>query len=224
MATDYIPADDPGKLQWIGNFHQWLQANGMAHGFSSAEIAAMTTQAGAFGTAMVTQQAAQAAAKAETRAKNRARASAIALGRAYAQRVQTSASVTDADRAAAGLTVPDTTPTATDPDNILTIPAPLLVLDFSVRRQVTVHWGPNPSNERENGRPDKTIGCQVQVARGGISQVEANWTVLEIDTESPVIHVVDETVATTYAYRARYLGKNLKFGPFGDPAVCTVSV
>lgn len=26
------------------------------------------------------------------------------------------------------------------------------------------------------------------------------------------------------AYRARYVGKNLKLGPLGDPAVCTVSV
>ena len=53
---------------------------------------------------------------------------------------------------------------------------------------------------------------------------KAQWTAQEIDTESPIIHTINETTPTTYAYRARYVGKNLKFGPYGDPAVCTVSV
>jgi len=33
-----------------------------------------------------------------------------------------------------------------------------------------------------------------------------------------------DTIPTTYAYRARYVGKKLKSGPFGAPATCTVSV
>ena len=65
---------------------------------------------------------------------------------------------------------------------------------------------------------------QVQTARGGIPAEEALWTTLEIDTQSPTIHTIHEDTPTTYAYRVRYIGKNLKFGPFGDPAVCTVSV
>ena len=35
---------------------------------------------------------------------------------------------------------------------------------------------------------------------------------------------VNETTPVTFAYRARYVGKNLKYGPYGDPVVCTVSV
>ena len=68
------------------------------------------------------------------------------------------------------------------------------------------------------------VGCEVQTARGGIPAAESQWVTIEVDTESPVIHVVADTTPTTYAYRARYVGKNLKFGPFGDPAICTVSV
>jgi len=63
--------------------------------------------------------------------------------------------------------------TSVDPDYMNTIPAPLLLLDFSQRRQVTAHWGPNPSDENHNARPPKTIGCQVQVARGGIPTDES---------------------------------------------------
>jgi len=40
----------------------------------------------------------------------------------------------------------------------------------------------------------------------------------------PLIHTVHEDAPTTYAYRVRYIGKNLKYGPFSAPATCTVSV
>ena len=136
--------------------------------------------------------------------------------------------MTDADRAAAGLTVPDVTPTTAmsggAAGDVAAIPPPVIILDFSLRRQVTVHWGTNPANEHQNARPAKTIGCQVQAARGGIPTDEALWIPLEIDNESPLVHTVNETAPTTYAYRARYVGRNLKFGTFCDPAVCTVSV
>lgn len=48
--------------------------------------------------------------------------------------------------------------------------------------------------------------------------------VLETDTDSPCIHNVSETAPTTIAYRVRYIGKNLKLGPYGDPAECTVTL
>jgi len=64
----------------------------------------------------------------------------------------------------------------------------------------------------------------VQVARGGIVMNEASWVALEIATDSPPTLIVNETQPITYAYRSRYVGKNLKFGALGDPAVCTVGV
>ena len=222
--ADYIPKDDAGRILWLDNFRTWLTAYGATHGFTPAEIAAFVTASGAASFAVTNNQTAQALARSTTAAKNTAIAAAIALARDDAQRIQTYPTTTDAERAAAGITVPDTTGTATPGEKIMTIPPPLMLLDFSVRRQVTVHWGPNPSNERENGRPDGTIGCQVQTARGGIPAAETAWTPLDIDTESPIIHAIADTAPTTFAYRARYVGKNLKFGPFGDPAVCTVSV
>lgn len=224
MDPNYIPADDPGKLRWILHFDQWFRANGADFGFSPAQLADMAARAAAFRDTMTAHQSAQAAARAATQTKNQARAAAIALGRTFAQEIQNKSKTTDADRAAAGLTVPDTTPTRTAPDTILTIPAPLLLLDFSVRRQVTVHWGPNPANEHENGRPAGTLGCQIQAARGGVPTDETGWVILDTDTQSPLIHTVEEDMPTTFAYRARYLGKTLKYGPFSEHAACTVSV
>ena len=221
---DYIPTNEAEKIQWLTNFAAWLTVNGAAHGFTPAEIAAFNAAVADASTAVTDNVTAQAAAKAATANKNTALAAAVEMARDDAQRVQDDPNTTNGDRGGAGITIPDTTPTTTAGGGVLSIPAPLLLLDFSVRRQVTVHWGTNPANEHQNHRPAGTIGCQIQAAIGGIPATESGWVVLEIDTDSPMIHTIHEDVPTTYAYRACYVGKNLKLGPFGDPVVCTVSV
>ena len=225
---DYIPNKEPAKIQWLWNLALWLwrdnALNGLLHGFSIHEVNIFRV------TVVQAKQAAdnnvtkQAAARAATVAKNTAFGAAIAMARDNAQRLQNDPNMTDEDRAAAGLSVPDAIPTSTALDEVMMLEPPLLLLKFNIRRQVTVHWGPNPNDESHNARPAGTIGCQIQVARGGIPTEEAQWIALDVDTDSPLLHVVDDTTPTTYAYRARYVGKNVKFGPFGDPAVCTVSV
>ena len=222
--SSYIPKSEAEQILWLLNAATWLTANGAAHGFTPAEITAFSTVVGGASMSLTNNVTAQAAAKAATAAKNTALGTAIAQARDNAQRLQNNPNMTDEERAAAGLTIRDETPTSTPADDVMTIDPPLLKLEFNIRRQVTAHWGPNPSNERENGRPDGTIGCQVQYARGGIPTDESQWIALDVDTDSPILHVVDDTTPTTYAYRARYVGKNVKFGPFGDPVVCTVSV
>jgi len=221
---DYIPRTDEGRILWLTQFTAWLNANGASHGFNSIDINAMTTATTAATTAFTGYETARAAAKAARTTKDDKIGEAIALAREDAQRIQTYPTTTDADRANAGLTIPDTTSTPSSDDKILTTPAPLLLLDFSVRRQVTIHWGPNPHNEHQNARPAGTIGCQIEYAIGGIPASENDWHVLETDTESPCIHSVHEEAATTIAYRARYVGKNLKLGAYGDPVVCTVTM
>lgn len=222
--ADYIPSTDEEKIMWLNQFTTWLNANGAAHGFNSVDMNAMLTATTAATTAFTDHENAKAAARAATAEKNDKLGAAIALARDNAQRIQTYPTTTDAARAEAGLTIPDTTPTAEAEDKILTIPAPLILLDFSVRRQVTIHWGPNPSNEQRNARPAGTIGCQIEYALGGIPTDENEWRILETDPESPCIHSVHEASPTTIAYRARYVAKNLKLGPYGDPVVCTVTM
>ena len=71
---------------------------------------------------------------------------------------------------------------------------------------------------------DNPTALEIQFAKGTIPSDDTGWTALGLDTESPMIHTINETAPTTYIYRARYVGKNLKYGPYGDPAECTVSV
>ena len=126
---------------------------------------------------------------------------------------------------------------------------PLLLLDFHLRHQVSIHWGPNPGNERQNAKPRGILGCELQYARGGLPADESGWTSLGLDTDSPMLHHIDSgnsgtgtsmleegdrpalvpplgqsPFSTTYVYRARYVDKMLHYGNFGDPVECTVSV
>ena len=222
--SDYIPTTDPEKVNWLMELALWLEVNGLAHGFTAAQITEFHTKASNSKTALDAHLLAQTAARSATVNKNVVIGDAVAMARDYAQKLQHDLNMTDAERAAAGITVPDTTPTPTALEAILEILPPLLLLDFSIRHQVTVHWGPNPGDEHRNAKPTGVMGCEIQYAKGGVPTEETGWISLGLDTESPMIHDVTETTPTTYVYRARYVDKKLHYGKFGDPAECTVSV
>lgn len=222
--ADYIPREEMARLAWLNRFAAWMTAHGAAHGFSPAEVAGIVTAVTDATTAMTDHETAQAAARAATAAKNSALVVATERVRKGAQRLQTDPNTTDGDRAEAGITVRDKTRTSTPPAAVQKLDPPEVWLDFSKRQRVTIHWGFNPHNEHQNARPAGTRGVQIQYHRGGLPQHEADWVTLDIDTESPYVHIVHEDAPTTYAYRACWVDKKLNKGPYGDPAVCTVTV
>ena len=156
--------------------------------------------------------------------KNEAIGTAVATARDYAQKLQTDLSMTDPDRAAAGITVPDPDKTPTDPQAVALLEPPLLLLDFGIRHQVTIHWGPNPEDERRNAKPAGVMGCEIQYAKDALPADPTGWISLGLDTTSPLLHHIPYTTPSTYYYRARYVDKKLNYGNFGDPVKCTVSV
>jgi len=219
--SGYIPNTDEGKIVWLTQFTNWLTANGGTYGFNTGEINAMQTATSTATTSFTAHETAKAAARAATADKNHDIGAAISLARQDAQRLQTNPNMTDAARAEAGLTIPDDIKTATSPEAISEIKPPLMELDFSIRQQVTIHWGPNPGNEHQNAKPAGVMGCEIQYAK---EAPELVWVNLGLDTDSPMIHHVDETTPTTYIYRARYVDRKLRYGGYGDPVKCTVSV
>jgi len=221
---DYIPRNEANRVEWLKSFSKWLGVNGAGQGFTNAEIAEFEAIVAEADAAVFDNRRVQDAAKASTNAKNKKLNTAALRARKNAQRLQHLPTMTNPARGAAGLTIPDTILTPTPMDLIYSILPPLLLLDFSIRHQVVIHWGPNPANEHMNARPVGTKGCEIQYCRGGIPTEESDWRMLELDTESPLIHAIHDTIPTTYAYRARYVGKKLKFGPLSAPVTCTVSV
>jgi len=222
--SDYIPTNDAEKVNWLMELALWLDANGLAHGFTQQQIDDFHAKATNSENALDQHLLAQTAARSATVNKNIVLGDTVAMARDYAQKLQHDLSMTDVERAAAGITVPDTTPTPTAADAITALLPPQILLDFSIRHQVTIHWGPNPGNEHQNPKPHGVMGCEIQYAKGGVPAEETAWISLGLDTDSPIQHHVTETTPTTYVYRARYVDKKLNYGNFGDPAECTVSV
>ena len=221
---DYIPTNDAERVNWLMELALWLEANGLAHGFTQQQIDDFHLKAAEAQTVLSDHLLAQTAARSATVNKNVVIGDTVALARDYAQKLQHDLSMTDVERAAAGITVPDTTHTATALDAITALLPPQLLLDFSIRHQVTIHWGPNPGNEHQNPKPHGVMGCEIQYAKGAVPQEETGWISLGLDTDSPMQHHVTETAPAIYIYRARYVDKKLNYGNFSDHAQCTVSV
>jgi len=222
--ADYIPSGEAAKIRWLSRFTPWFGTYGMSYGFTVDEVCALVFTVMQARLVAASTAEKQRALRAAVVMKRHGIADTVSLVRGCVKRLQADPAMTDADRADAGIAVPDTKPTATDPQAIRAIPRPLLELDWSVPLQVMVHFGFNPHNEHENARPDGTQGVHIQYCRGGIPEHEADWNDLDSDTQSPYIHIVHEDEPTDYAYRVCWVSKHLKRGPYGDPAVCTVSV
>jgi len=222
--ADYIPTTEAERIAWLLHFNTWMQANGASYGFSAQELTELDTLATTADTDFVDCAEKEASYRAGVQAKKHSLADAIALSRADVRRLQADPNMTDAVRAQAEITVPDETPTPQSDDAIEEETPPDVVLDFSKRLRVTVHFGLNPHDENRNGKPEGVYAGFIQYHRGGIPELEDDWKILDIDTASPYVHVVHEDEAITYAYRVCWVDKKMKKGPYGDPSVCTVSV
>lgn len=221
---DYIPQREAEAIIWLTNFNTFVQANGPEFGLTPAQMADLQTAVNDLAAGLINVADAEASFRSAVAAKNANKADAITLARQIAQFLQNNPSMTDAERGQAGLTIPDTIPTPGSGADIPALPPPLLLLDFSQRNQVTIHWGTNPGDERQNAKPSGVLGVQIDWARGGIPANESSWAALDRDTASPYVASFTESTSITVAFRARWIGKDLSTGPAGDPVTCSLTV
>jgi len=222
--ADYIPRDEAARIAWLKRFDMWMQTNGASYGFTPQEKAELHTLVTRAETDYNHCIDLEIAFRAGVQLKKHSLADTLTEARGDVRRLQAAPNMTDEARAEAGITVPDTTPTSESPEAVEELEPPETVLDWSKRQRVTVHYGLNPHDENHNGKPAGVIGAQIQFHRGGIPEHEADWQILDIDSASPYVHVVHEDAPITYAYRACWVDTKRNKGPYGDPAVCTVSV
>jgi len=226
--ADYIPSGEAERIRWMWRLMVWLAdggaVHGLAHGFTIDEVCEYYFAVFQAKLAVDSALEKEGAYHAGVQTKRHGIADALTLVRPYVKRLQANPAMTDADRADAGITVPDPTKTATDPEAVRDLPLPILVLDWSKPLQVILHWGVNPGDESSNARPPNILGVQIQFHKGGLPEHESDWLTLDIDTRSPYIHIVHDDEPTTYAYRICWMDKKGNKGPYCDPAVCTVSV
>ncbi|MBI4712307.1 MAG: hypothetical protein HY762_03245 [Planctomycetes bacterium] len=112
----------------------------------------------------------------------------------------------------------DMEPTPVPPEYVANLEPPVLLLNWSKRGQVTVHFGVNPTNEKLNAKPVNIAGAKIWY------RIESGpWVWVADDTNSPYTHNLAITEPLNVEYRAQWFDKKIRLGPFGETAKCTVS-
>ncbi|MCK4307652.1 hypothetical protein KAW50_05435 [candidate division WOR-3 bacterium] len=215
MAKHYIPYKDAEFDKWFKNFAHKLPAIANAVGFPQQLVAQITAAYAEWKLVYQSNIELQSQARAGTETKKKTRTNNSKLIRTATKLLQAFPDVTDAQRELLDITVRDTTLTPLLPEYVMEIDPPLLKLDLQ-SGQVTIHFGVNPGNEKENAKPENISGVKLWYRVGG-----GEWKWLGYDTNSPYRHNIN--LGEALEYRAQWLDKKMRTGRFSMVAQATVS-
>ncbi len=220
MAGNYIPRSDGEFDAWQANFVTYASANAAALGLDPlVDIPPLTAAQTTWTTDYAANTAAQAAAQAARQAKEAARGAYEGVVRPLVARMQASASVDDTERAALGITVPDTTPTPVGPPKT----RPVVTVDTSQRLQHTIAFG-DELTPTSRAKPDGVRGAQIWVKIGDPPPADPDeLTFLATDTRSPYVADFDGADANKVAhYMLRWESTRGETGPWSETASATI--
>jgi len=215
---DFIPIKDAEFDEWLRNFSDKIDAIGTALGLPADKVTAAVNAYPAWQALYVAHQSAQDAARTAAEDKDAGRDTAKDTVREVVGMAQKNRDLTDGQRATLRITVPDKEPTPIPPDYVLNLAPPNLILDWKQRGYVTVHFGVNPANEKLNAKPKDIAGARISY------RIESGpWTYVADDTNSPYLHNLSITEPQNVEYRAQWIDKKQRTGPYSETAKCTVS-
>ncbi len=215
IGKDYIPRKDAEFNMWLRNLKKNLPGIATAIGVPQALVNELLSAIADWDTAYKSHQLAQVTAKGSTETKNGKRAVVKSVARLLMGMFQANPKLTDAQRDLLDITVPDRNPTPLSPEYVQEIDPPNLILDLRPG-QVTVHFGVNPGNERENAKPKDIAGAKIWYRVG-----DGEWQWAGDDTNSPYRHNID--LVEALEYRAQWFDKKMRVGLFSMVARATVS-
>ncbi len=213
----YMPRSDAEFDEWFHRFASAIHSIATQVNLPPNFVAQVDSVHLMWGAAYMQHQEAQNTAQAATETKNEIRVDAQEIVRTVVNLLQALPDLTDAQRELLGITVRDTTPTSVSPEYVMELEPPLLKLDLR-SGQVTIHFGVNPGNEKENAKPKNIGGVKIWYRVGG-----AEWEWLGYDTNSPYMHNIDLSTCGALEYRAQWLDKKMRTGLFSMVAQATVS-
>ena len=179
--TSYIPARDTNLQAWAANFSTKITANPPLYGLTSADAAAIAAPVAAYTAALSIVTTPATKTKTTVADKDAARASMLALVRPYAQLVRNNAGVSNEDKLALGLTIPDTSPTPIPaPTTQPVISVPVLTPGTAVLRYA------DTTSPTSRAKPAGVIGMQLFGSQDATPPVDpADWNFLGIVTTQP---------------------------------------
>ncbi len=220
MAGDYIPRPDGTFDAWQANFVTYATANAAALGLDPlVDIPPLAAAQGLWTTDYGANTTAQAAAQAARQAKEGARSAFEGVIRPLVGVLQASAEVDDGERAALGITVPDTKPTPVGPPTS----RPVVSVDTSQRLQHTIAFA-DELTALSRAKPPGVRGAQIWVKIGDPAPTDPNeLTFLATDTRTPYVTDFDGADANKVAhYMLRWESTRGDVGPWSETASATI--
>jgi hypothetical protein len=219
MAS-YVPNPDGDFDSWQANWATYAAANFAALGLTAGDVTAVQTAQTGWNTKYADHVAKQAAAAAARQAKDGDRSTYEGLLRSHSQQIQKRPGTTDAQRAALGITVPDTTGTPAGPP----ITAPVVTIETSQRLRHVINFSRTSAEGGGRGKPAGVRGCQIWMKIGAPAPAsDADLSFVTEDTRSP--HTIDFENADggkLVFYWCRWVNTRGETGPWAAPVSATV--
>lgn len=217
--ADYIPGPDANFQAWQSNFVTYANANLAALGLTAADMAPITAAQTTWTTAYPAHIAAANAAKAAREAKTEARQGYVAVIRPLVRRLQASAQVSDAERAALGITVRQEPAPIGAPTT-----APLVSVECGSRLQHTLRFVDSATPTRR-GKPAGVLGVEIWSKVGTTPPAsESDLRFVAVDTSAPyVLNFPSEEGGKTAYYWLRWVSPTGERGPWSEQTAATIA-
>ena len=220
--ADYVPRIDAMLVFWLNSIVAYIVANQAVLGVSVGQVAELVARHTAWNTVWDAHLAAAIAAQEATEAKEGARDSVVDYIRMLVKIIQANEATTDPMREAMQITIADTTPTELGEQVVLLTPPPVIEVVCHAPQATTVKWHPADGTESDalpQGIDGIVIHVAVKAGDGSIGPFQ--W--IGIDTNSPYVHSVGNSVSVTNVYKAQWYDRRQRFGPFGDAVEVAVT-
>lgn len=220
MTVSYIPAKDAQFLAWLDNFDNLTSVNFAAYGLTGGEATSITTVRTNFDSSYATATDPTTRTPVTIALKDVDKATASATVRPLAQKIRNNPAVSDPERVALGLTVPDTAPAP--------IPAPTTfpLLDL-LRATPGQHWLQYRDSDTPTtkAKPFGATGMELWSAIGvAAAPTPATASYLGTVTKSPLSVTLDAgDVGKVATYFARWITQRGLVGPWSSGVSLTVA-
>lgn len=211
--ADYLPSPDAAFNNWQINFVNYLQNHPNNLDLDDEELAKLLAAQSQWETAYEGHLNAQSVAQSACQAKEDSRKAWEQEIRSQVRKLQSSDKVTNADRAALGITVPsDSRSSAGVPSS-----RPIVIVAESKPLSHTLHFfDENTPNRR--AKPTGVMGAEVWVKVSDTPPKGSDdLQFLGLDTRTPYVSAFeDEDAGKTAYYRLRWVNRKGDQGPWSD--------
>jgi hypothetical protein len=217
--ADYIPGPDASFNAWQTNFLTYAHANLAVLGLVAADLVPADSAQDTWSDAFPAHITAANNAKAAKQAKDEARAAFVAAIRPLVRRLQASSVVTDAEKAALGITVAATPAPIGAPTT-----APIVSVECGNRLQHTLRFV-DSATPTKKAKPAGVMGVEIWNKVGTAPPAsETELRFVAVDTNAPyVLNYAAEDGSKTAYYWLRWVSPTGERGPWSEQCSATIA-